>query len=280
MSDLFLYSVVKFVPHPVRDEAVNVGVVLTAESGEHVHHRFAVAYRKKIAALAPDVDPRTAERAVQDFRSRYPEDLGQVSLGGTPQLLSPERLQALSEEYGYQIRFTDPRPVMVDDVSRSLEELYGEFVGGLPGRARSAPGKSRVRHAVLERFRRWEVPKERILERPRVPVRHGTNWLDTGLARAEGDLAIALEPISFSIKSTDEVLRQRDHVALVAADADHTAGDFLIGAVLGEPSTQLEEIHQESVALLRAFNVVTVTEEELDDLGPVLRQSGVVVGEG
>ncbi len=274
MSDLYLYSVVRFVPHPVRDEAINVGIVMSAESGQHVHHRFAKAFRKKIAAIAPDLDPRAAERALADFRLRFPEDFGQPAIDTLPEALTKDRLEELSGQFGFQMQFTPPRPVLVVEASQTLDQLYREFVGGLPAPA-PAPGRAKVRNILMEGLRAWGVPRERIVDRPQIPVRHGANSLDVGIMRTlKSELAVAVEPLSFSVKRPEEVIKQRDHVAWVASDADQSAGIIRICAVMGEPSARHEEIYRESLELFSDVGVEAIPTDELDGLQRVLERSG------
>jgi hypothetical protein len=275
-SDTFVYSVVRFVPHPIRDEAINVGVVLVSPSGEHVLHRFTRAFRSRLSVLAPDVDPRMVERALSDFQARFPGDLAQAPLGSEARPLTEDALRQLSTSYGYQVRFTPPRPVAVEEPERSLAQLFDEYVGPITsGEAGGVPGRAKVRRRVLRRLRDWSVPRDRVIERPKIPVRHGSNTLDIGIERAANDLAVAVEPISFSISATEEIVRQRDHVAWVAADADRSASDFIICAVLGEPSVQNRDIFVESESLFRDVDVTPVPMSEIDQLRDVLANAGM-----
>lgn len=155
-SEAFVYSVVRFVPHPVRDEAINVGVVLVSPSGEHVLHKFTRAFRSKLSALAPDVNPGMVERALSDFQARFPRDLAQAPLGSEAEPLTEDALLELSMRYGYQVRFTPPRPIAVKEPERSLAQLFDEYVGTIASlEAGSVPGRAKVRRRVLRRLRDW-----------------------------------------------------------------------------------------------------------------------------
>jgi hypothetical protein len=55
--------------------------------------------------------------------------------------------------YGYQVRFTPPRPIAVEEPERSLEQLFDEYVGTTASiEAGGVPGRAKVRKGCLDDF--------------------------------------------------------------------------------------------------------------------------------
>ncbi|MGI8549222.1 MAG: DUF3037 domain-containing protein [Dehalococcoidia bacterium] len=50
----FTYSVFRYVPDPVREEQVNLGVVVVSDADHVSRGAFLSAFRRKITALNPD----------------------------------------------------------------------------------------------------------------------------------------------------------------------------------------------------------------------------------
>lgn len=150
---LFKYSVIKYVPDDIRDEPVNVGVLLrSAEGGEFVH-RIASDLESWEIPDAPIL-----REALDKLVAEY---------DGT------EPLEEMSKRMRYKIRLTPPRSMVAGDVKRDGEALFNEFVGG--GHYVGTPVPDAIRRHV------WDVigPMNGLADVP-VSGRSGTFTFDYG----------------------------------------------------------------------------------------------------
>lgn len=111
------YSVVRYVPDDLRDEAVNIGVLLEAQS--QPPRRFVVFANSsgRAASLDPTLERSTIEKLISTFKER----LESHAQGDT--------LKHLVERYsGGRFQLTIPRLSVADDVGAELELLKRQFV--------------------------------------------------------------------------------------------------------------------------------------------------------
>ncbi|CAI9831760.1 hypothetical protein IBTHAUMO2_410007 [Nitrosopumilaceae archaeon] len=134
VSQLFKYSVVRYVPDHIRDEPVNVGIVLRSAEGGGGRSRIAPSIRRRLRALGAGQESGFLADAVQDLVSEYP--------------VRP--LDMLEKKYSHKIRITEPRAIMVEDLDRDADMLYERFVG-VRTRAGSRSG---VDPSILHQIRR------------------------------------------------------------------------------------------------------------------------------
>jgi len=129
MTEALYYSVVKLVPHPVREENFNIGVVVVSRPGAYANYRFTTAVRSKLRVLGPDVHHATVQRFIEDFQARFPK-VGTIEPLSAPDRItaSVETLEEFVRYYSTQVRFTPPRPVMSHYPDETSKKLFEEFV--------------------------------------------------------------------------------------------------------------------------------------------------------
>src|SRR5437016_72781 len=102
MTDTLFYSIVKLVPHPIREESINLGVVVVSEEGDFAEYRFSRGIRERLRALAPDVNPAIVDEFVEGFGDLLrPHDSGKPMAEPTP-----ETLAELADHFAYQFQVT------------------------------------------------------------------------------------------------------------------------------------------------------------------------------
>lgn len=143
----YYYSVVKFVPHPIREEALNIGIVLVSAFSEYTDFRFNTAVRSKLRVLAPDVHYMAVGQFIEDFQARFPR------VGSIESLLSPhdriaasiESLQEFTRHHSTQIKFTPTRPLLTRDPEETLKRLFKEFVAPIRLSRKRVVGRLTIR---------------------------------------------------------------------------------------------------------------------------------------
>ncbi len=128
----FYYSVVRYVPDVVRDEGVNIGVVLEAEGGGRRTKELLFTRNYKRAAL---LDPYFTGRALDKILK---SSIGQIMEYARDAELD---LNELAANYsGSRIQLTQPRITFADDPKKEVKDLYSQFV--YEQRAEREHGKS------------------------------------------------------------------------------------------------------------------------------------------
>src|SRR5689334_1917682 len=103
-----VYSVIKAVPHPLREETINIGVIVLALDGSYAETRFAGWGR--VRKLAPDSDVRSMEHFLNGVTALLPLHGQQRNLLGAGQPpLNADLLNEWSRSFGGAVRVTAPR---------------------------------------------------------------------------------------------------------------------------------------------------------------------------
>jgi hypothetical protein len=124
LGELFYYSVIRLVVDPLRDEAINIGVI--------------VATRKGVGLMRTRV-PRTRVRTV---RKNFPfallesllHDLRQAAGLASESAANPagsvtvDRLRALSETMAGQLQLTPPQAYNAMSIEEALTRTFGRYV--------------------------------------------------------------------------------------------------------------------------------------------------------
>jgi hypothetical protein len=144
----YQYSVVRFVPDPVRGESVNVGVVVAGEDPQFFGSRF----------LDPRRSGRVRKLALTDDLSfindlaiemRPPDESGPEQPS-----LEPLRAWTLSDlekaaaEWGNTIQFSELRPALHEKPEQFVDELFQRYVANPRPKGSRARSKRWVRRRV------------------------------------------------------------------------------------------------------------------------------------
>src|SRR5437016_5244403 len=117
MAAVSYYAVVRYVPDPIRDERINIGVVVTGQTGEFAGAKFTHDFQRAKSFGAEDLG------FLKDF-SKMLEDLTVQ-----PQLrLELEKepswdlttIRVVHQQWGNAIQFGEPRAALEPDPSKLL----------------------------------------------------------------------------------------------------------------------------------------------------------------
>ena len=107
------YTVIRVVPDPVRDEPVNVGVVLQNPEDGETRVRVIGDVEKLRRSTGEDIDPSAIDFALgaieEAARARHP---------------GPEFLSYLASQYTHVIQFSVPAGSLANDLPSELNLLY------------------------------------------------------------------------------------------------------------------------------------------------------------
>ncbi len=114
------YSVVRYVPNSLRDESINLGVVLEAyeEQPRQKLYRFVENYHRA-AKIDPKLKGAMLERAIKPSLERVATEADNTNF-----TLS----DIIANFAGGRVQLTQPRLAMTKNLEAELEKLYGRFV--------------------------------------------------------------------------------------------------------------------------------------------------------
>jgi len=208
----YKYALVRFFPDAVRDEPINVGVVLHSAANEYLGYRFHL--RRATHKL------NSADR--DTFRN-YEEELAPIENDEVDwnaarfesfPVSDANFLPTLSDTIGNRIRFGSPRGLVAEDPDETLEELFSRFVstGAPDGAARITKG------TIVRDIKRVFVGRGvggYIKSRPVVSGRHRNYILPLGVRHSHRTFIEALKLRS----GTDSNYRSMAAVAKLWQDA-------------------------------------------------------------
>jgi uncharacterized protein (DUF433 family) len=108
--------VARFVPDEIRDEPINVGVILHAISSGEVKHHFLESYDQLEKVL-----PKTQVNALRVVLSALGYEL-------KTHTEDANYLMAISQNYRHQLQFSNIRGVLTSDPETELSSLYSRMV--------------------------------------------------------------------------------------------------------------------------------------------------------
>lgn len=253
------YSIVRYLPDPLREEYVNIGVVVVTEDGSFSRSRFLQRWSRipnftvQGSSFLKDVALEISQLADEqlDFQRREP--------------FTVEQLQRLADHWRNAVQFSELRASVAPDPARLLDQLYAQYV--------SAPGRSTVRardkRAVIR------VAREQLAEAlaERFPV--GTPEIIVGdalegkrephkfdLVVRNGKPLIGLEGLSFEAPPSRDLENEVSAVAWALDDVRSLDQDLPLGVLVILPRWPRED-YRRAQRLCETLAVALIPESEV-----------------
>jgi hypothetical protein len=153
------FQLIRYVPDPVRNEFVNIGVVLQTE--EQSLLRFTRDW-SRVRCLDPDADTQMLEALEIEASKR----LHSQELPSTPTPMQKPILERFEDSLSNNLQITESKGYLAETVKTGLEDLMRRYVDN-PRREKSRRlgGRSSVRAAMREHFEKagvWELMQKNI----------------------------------------------------------------------------------------------------------------------
>lgn len=174
------FFLLKYVPDPVRDEFVHVGVILRERDGEGL--RTAVKFTadwRRVRCLDPDADTTMLEGLESELRRRFEQE--------------PEGnlFHVLEDSFSNSVQMTRGKAYLAESVDAGMAELMRIYVDPLKReRVARLTGRAAVLAAMRGEFERvgvWELMRKRIAAsqytRPGDPLRIDAGYRPNGVIR-------------------------------------------------------------------------------------------------
>jgi DUF3037 family protein len=148
------FFLLRYVPNALREEFVNIGVVLREGAGGEVAVRFAPDWRR-VRCLDPDADTELLDALVVDVKRRLGDAQDRTTL-----------VKLMEDSFSSSIQISPEQAVLtasVDDEVRRLAQMYLENPKVMAD-AREARGRAAIFHTMRTAFERagvWGLPQMR-----------------------------------------------------------------------------------------------------------------------
>ncbi len=137
------FQLIRYVPDPVRNEFVNIGVLLRASEGEQSELRFTRDW-SRVRCLDPDADIRLLEGLEIEVGQR---------LRAQPEDMSKPIMALLEDSLSHGVQITGAKGYLAESFVSAIEDLMRRFVD-TPRRERSQRlgGRAALRAAIRAQF--------------------------------------------------------------------------------------------------------------------------------
>ena len=257
------YSIVQFVPDPITDERINVGVIATGD-GEAVRVRFLTHWQRVRQFGLGDVS------FLQDFARAVEIRQGELDLSHTE--WSEPLLRRLSSEWVRSIQFTEPR-ASLKDVDSLFEEIVMRFLHDIGPAAvpyrRRRDARDLTARAVKEALRHRFGYGAGSLVKTGFALRGASNAAHHfDVVAANGHALFAAQTLSLEGPDQRRVETEINAAGWSLRDVKEFQPDFptvIIALIPREPV--LESAQRENIERLTgvsaAIDVQTITEDEI-----------------
>lgn len=260
------YSVVQYIPDPITDERINIGVI--AFDGQIVRVRFLSKWDRVRQFANQDI--RFLQIFAQEFTDSASPALFLPSMERLPSLQYAHIVKA--QKWINSIQLTDPRGSLksVDDLvndtaARFLSEPIRNKRTYRDRRAAASLAKSRIRHALSERV--GDEVAEDLLSQTSLHGKRQYHTFDAVVAN--GIPYFAAHGISFELPEAKKLHMQVDAVAWAIADVRDSDRTLPIGVMTLPPRegeedhARLRELYQRTIKVYTDLGASILTEENV-----------------
>jgi hypothetical protein len=172
------FSLVRYVPDPVKNEFVNIGVLLRPHAGEAVPSQGAreggpersapagsvlVRFTRdwsRVRCADPDADLGMLEAMEEEMRRRLPEMASPASSATKP------LLDIINDSFSHLLQLTEPKACLAENLAAQMDELMRLYVEPRREKARQAlRGRAALVRKMRTHFERaqvWDLMTKRI----------------------------------------------------------------------------------------------------------------------
>lgn len=201
------FSLIRYVPDPVKNEFVNVGVLLRqADKPDSFELRFTRDWQR-VKCLDPEADTDMLEALETELRLRLPEHLE----GARP------LVEVLRDSFSNAVQVTMPRACLAESIPAQLDQLMSLYVEQRRQRkAGKKSGRAAIQAIMRNHFEQagvWELLRKRIsaatYTRPGDPLKIDCGYRPNGVIRMfhavslESDIELA-KVLAFSASELAE----------------------------------------------------------------------------
>jgi hypothetical protein len=270
------FQLVRYVPDPVRNEYVHIGVLLRDDGGR-LNLQFTRDWRR-VRCLDPDADTSMLEGMEAELRRRLQEDLERPE---------GERkfTRILDESLSLGVQITEPKAYLAESLPAGMEELMRIYVEP-PKRERVSrlSGRAAIQSAMRDEFERaqiWNMMRKQIraseYTRPGDPLRIDAGYRPNGVIRMFH--AVSLDPgvemakvLAFSSASLRAGVERIEKAQLELTAIVEPAAQLGIKAGAAEDQTERLELYRFGIETMEEHQIRVLTTTDLPNVAATARR--------
>ena len=200
----YYYSVIRFVPSPVRGEFVNLGLIVgcdaTAEWAMELVGKKTRAARLDSAGILPLVTSEL-ERLQLSFQADYDDAVSVAT-----HTISETWLAQMSAESRNVLQYTRPQPIVAANVAAAMDRLRSIFLVEYIPQKRESLTRPGIRSRYLQLLQQWRLTPQQCPSRARLVTGHSSTTVD--VAVCNGVARRLTQCWSFEVLDTENVLNE------------------------------------------------------------------------
>lgn len=175
------FFLVRYVPDPVKNEFVNIGVLLR-EAGrpQEAQVRFTRDW-SRVRCVDPDADTEMLEAMEMEMRRRLGEQLSDT----------PPLMKTIEDSFSHLLQMTEPKACLAENMAAEMDQLMRLHVEPRKQRARqTVSGRQAIARRMRTHFEHagvWDLMRRRIAAsaytRPGDPLKIDCGYRPNGLVR-------------------------------------------------------------------------------------------------
>jgi hypothetical protein len=270
------FQLVRYVPNPVRNEFVHIGVLLRNESGQ-LDLKFTRDWRR-VRCLDPDADTALLEGMESELRRRLQDDLARPEA-------ERKFTRILDESLSLNVQITEPKAYLAESMPTGMEELLQMYVDP-PKRERVArlSGRAAIQSAMRDEFERaqvWNLMRKQIrasdYTRPGDPLRIDAGYRPNGIIKMFH--AVSLDPgvemakiLAFSSASLRVGVERLENARLELTAIVEPARQLGIGAGTTDEQPERLELYRFGIETMEEHQIRVLTTTDLPNIAATARR--------
>jgi hypothetical protein len=246
----FNFIIAKFIPDLVKNEPVNIGVIVNDPVSKKSYGRFIENFRT-LSMRYPDANINALKLLLDSYRGEHA-------------IPDPKYLEKLSSNSVFQLRFTEPNAIRAGLPSQALELLFSKYISIEPkNRPRQALTKIQLYGMVTKVIQLEEFRDEWVEKRPKIQGKIGHFTFDYGFKN--GKINDLIHTISFTGKSVS-AYRDSKALAISVEDALTKNEELTCTAIVHPPSDQktYKEYYQPAIGYLQDKKCIVKDEDGIE----------------
>ena len=224
----YVYSVIRFVPDPVRGEFVNIGAIIGSDESSQWELQLVESLRR-----ARRFDDEGILPAVWGFVNEIGTRIDSYveAVEGDQDIeddVSEDWLSCLWEESQNVVQLSAPAPMLAESIEEVSEIVFREFIVEPESRRHAFKKKYAALAAVRRSFREYQITKgHQFFERPTVRGPHHSKRFD--FAVANGRAVQLTQTWSFQVPNQDQIAEDIKAWAWTVRDLRTQGGTAVAG---------------------------------------------------
>lgn len=244
----YSYVIARFVPDMVKNEPINVGVLLQSDN-KKIEGKFIENFRT-LAMRYHDVNVKALQGIFDSFR-------------GSHEVNNYDHLEKLSTDFQYQLLFTRPTAIVAGTPQQAMEKLYEKFISVEP-KKRIKKSLTRIQLRSLVRTQIEEKKFERKWFIPKHIVKGPKDHFEFDFAFKNGKVSDLLHTISFEGNAKNALILAKA-LALTVEYVMRDNAELSCAALIHPPLDDEKErdFYEPAIGYLKDQQCAIKTEEEI-----------------